>query len=223
VLLGQKAQLSKSFVLATALTERIFDALTLVLVAFAAIRQLGLAASWLAPALNGMLAVGFIGLALLLASRRLERPLLALLARLPLPQRFRPALDSFTRNFLLGMRSFQHPGRAVGFASLTAIIWLGDGLTANLVARAFGLNLALPGALLLISALGLSSAVPSTPGYIGVYQFVAVTVLMPLGFLRSEALACSITLQAVSVVGCLLWGSLGLWRLGGLPQRARDE
>jgi uncharacterized membrane protein YbhN (UPF0104 family) len=71
----------------------------------------------------------------------------------------------------------------------------------------------LPQALLLLAALGLASAAPSTPGYVGIYQFVAVAVLQPFGFSQSEALAYVLVAQAAIYVVVLVWGVLGLWRL----------
>jgi glycosyltransferase 2 family protein len=221
VLLGQKAQISKSYVLATALTERLFDALALVLIGFATVGQFGLTARWLVTALNVMLVVGLSGAAFLLVAPRLEKPLLAVLSGLPLPRRLNTLAADFAHRFLLGARAFQHPGRALGFAALTAVIWLSEGLLAGLTARAFGLTLALPGALLLIAALGLSSSVPSTPGYVGVYQFIAVAVLTPLGFSRNEALTYILAVQAITYILCLLWGTLGLWQLDALPFRGK--
>lgn len=102
---------------------------------------------------------------------------------------------------------------AAALAGLTAAVWLIDACVVVQVARAFNLGLALPGALLLLAALGLASAAPSTPGYLGIYQFVAVTVLMPLGFPRDEALVYIIAFQAVSYAVVILWGALGVWRL----------
>ncbi|NJP07774.1 MAG: hypothetical protein HC837_20230 [Chloroflexaceae bacterium] len=87
-------------------------------------------------------------------------------------------------------------------------------------ARAYALNLTLtlPQSLLLLAALGLASAAPSTPGYVGIYQFVAVTVLPAFDFSRSEALAYILTFQAISLVIVLVWGFVGLWQLGGPPR-----
>jgi uncharacterized protein (TIRG00374 family) len=223
VLVGQKAQISKSYVLATALTERLFDALALVLIGFATVGQFSFAASWLMGALNAMLVVGLSGAALLLVAPLLEKPLLAFLSWLPLPGRLKSLAVDFARRFLLGTRAFQHPGRALGFAALTLIIWIGEGTLAGLTARAFGLTLSLPAGLLFIAALGLSSAIPSTPGYVGVYQFIAVAVLTPLGFSRNEALTYILAVQAISYVQCLLWGTLGLWQLDALPFRGKPQ
>ncbi len=87
-------------------------------------------------------------------------------------------------------------------------------LGAIIVARALNLPpLNLMQALLLLMALGLSSAVPSTPGYIGVYQFVAVTLLPLFSFSQSQALTYVIVMQGLGYVVVILWGLLGLWRL----------
>jgi uncharacterized membrane protein YbhN (UPF0104 family) len=94
------------------------------------------------------------------------------------------------------------------------MIWLMDSLVAISVAWALNLGLTLPKALLLLAALGLSSAAPSTPGYLGIYQFVATTILIPLGFSRGEALAFIITFQATIYSAVIVWGSTGFWRLG---------
>ena len=68
-------------------------------------------------------------------------------------------------------------------------------------------------ALVLLAALGLSSAIPSTPGYVGVYQFVAATVLVPFGFSRPDALAYILISQVFNYVVVSFWGLLGLWQL----------
>jgi len=60
-------------------------------------------------------------------------------------------------------------------------------------------------ALLLLTALGLGSALPSTPGYVGIYQFVAVTVLTPFGIGRDEALAFILVLQVLGSGWCCVW------------------
>jgi uncharacterized membrane protein YbhN (UPF0104 family) len=117
--------------------------------------------------------------------------------------------------FLLGMRALHSPVRALSFLGLSFPIWLGDGLVAVSMAAALRLGLSLPQALLLLAALGLASAAPSTPGYVGVFQFVAVTVLVPFGFTHSQALAYIISYQAIIYVVVLVWGPIGLWRLHG--------
>lgn len=221
-LVGRRAGLSTSFALATALTERMLDVIALVLIGVAAILALPGLPDWLTSAVRVMTAVGLVGLLVVLVATHLENLLKRILLWLPLPASWRVPLVGILEQFLMGMRAFQQPIRSMGFVVFSAVIWLTDALTTTVVARALSLTLTLPQGFLLLVALGLSSAAPSTPGYVGIYQFVAVTLLPPFGFSRSEALAYIIVVQAITYIVVTVWGLLGLWRLGvlGLPRRA---
>ena len=63
-----------------------------------------------------------------------------------------------------------------------------------------------------MAAIGLSSALPSTPGNIGVFQFVTVSVLVPFGVTHTDALAYALILQALNYVVVAILGLLALWR-----------
>lgn len=213
VMIARKGRLSTSYVLATALTERILDGLALVLISFVSLSFLKASLGWLPAAVRVMAVLGVLGMLGLFVAPRTEQLIKALLARLPLPASLARRLFGLIEQFLLGMRAFQNPARALGFAGLTAAVWMSDAVVAVNVAKAFNFRLPLLQALLLLAALGLASAAPSTPGYVGIYQFVAVTVLTPLGFSRDEALVYIIAFQAVSYAVVTLWGALGFWRL----------
>ena len=68
---------------------------------------------------------------------------------------------------------------------------------------------------LLIVALALASVAPSTPGYVGIFQFVAVSVLAPFAVTQSEALALILLFQGVVYAVVTPFGLVGLARLGG--------
>lgn len=84
-----------------------------------------------------------------------------------------------------------------------------DAASTVLGGSALGLAIPIPVAFLLIAGLGLGSALPSTPGYVGIYQFVAVSVLVPFGFSRTDAIAYILVAQALQYVVIGLWGALG--------------
>ena len=98
------------------------------------------------------------------------------------------------------------------FTGLTALIWLMDAVGAVLLAYILKIPLLLQQAFVLLAALGLSSAIPSTPGYVGVYQFVAVTTLAPFGISKADALAYILTSQILGYIIIGFWGILSLWQ-----------
>lgn len=224
-LIARKTGISISYVLATALVERVLDVGALVLISWAAVAALGAAPVWLVTATRVMAALAVVGIAAFFVIPHLHPWIERVLMRLAPPGALRNGLAHLLEQAVLGLRAVHSVRRASGFAGLTAVIWLLDALSLIIAARAFALTLALPQALLLLAALGLSSAAPSTPGYVGIYQFVAVTVLAPFGFSKAEALAFIIGWQAVIYAVVIVWGLIGLWNLGvrRLPGAAKSE
>ncbi len=215
VLIARKASLSTSYTLATAITERIMDTVTLVLISVVALMTLHGMPGWLLASAKIMAVIACGGLAFIFVAPRFEGTLRRGIDALPFPPSLHLRLGGLLEQFLLGMRALHSYRRALGFLGLSFPIWIGDGLVAASVALALRLHLSLAQSLLLLAALGLASAAPSTPGYVGVFQFVAVTVLVPFGFSHSHALAYIISYQAIIYVVVLAWGPIGLWRLHG--------
>jgi hypothetical protein len=160
---------------------------------------------------------------ILFMAPRLEKFIISLIGRIPLPTKWRPSIIHVLEQFLQGAASFQNPGRAALFLLMTCGIWLLDGIGTMFSARAFSLELHLNQSLLLLVGLGLSSAIPSTPGYVGVYQFVAVSILAIFGYPQSQALAFILVAQATGMLLILVWGLIGLWRLGIQPNELGKE
>ena len=65
---------------------------------------------------------------------------------------------------------------------------------------------------------GLGQRAAFHPGYVGIYQFVAVTVLTPFGIGRDAALAYILVAQALGYVVVLAFGLPGLYKLRGGPR-----
>jgi glycosyltransferase 2 family protein len=210
---GDAAGIGGSYALATALTERIMDAILLVIISLTAIFTLHNLPDILVTATRTMAVVGLIGLVGIIMAPRLEKQINWVVNKLPIPERFKKIINDLLERFLLGMRSLQNPGRLFGFLAFSAVIWTIDGFCATQVAAAFNFTISLPIAFIILSALGLSSAVPSTPGYLGVYQLVTVAVMTPFGYRSSDALVFIISWQALSYILLILWGGLGIWQL----------
>jgi uncharacterized membrane protein YbhN (UPF0104 family) len=160
---------------------------------------------------------GALGLVALAVLPYLERMFKALTKAVRLPANVESKLHHLIEHVLRGIKSFHNPSRLSGFLVLTGVIWFLDALTTIIGAKALSLNISFPNALLLIAGLGLGSALPSTPGYVGVWQFVAVNVLTPFGVTRTDAIAYILFYQA------LLYVVIGFWGVFALAKRGRSE
>ena len=206
LIVSTHSPLSKTYVLTTALSERLMDVIALVLWSSLVLLGVHPKPEWmdrLSRSMAAVAAVGALTVAILPHTGDLVRNLLH---RSPLPAALRARLLPLAEQVLLGLRAFHHWGRFGGFALFTAAIWTLDASTAMIASRAFGMNFSFPVAMLLIAALGLGSALPSTPGYVGIYQFVAVTVLTPFGITRDGAMAYIMVMQVVSYAVILIFG-----------------
>ena len=211
--LGRKGGLGTSFVLATAMTERLLDLVALVLIGSMAVLLQTIPSPLLASSLRALAVAGFVGLLIIIAAPFKERLILRIVDRLPLPQKTSKFISEQIGRFLLGMRSLHSGSRLSSFILLTILIWLADAIANTIGVRVVSQSLTIGQALILLAALGLSSAIPSTPGYVGVYQFVAVLVLVPFGFSRAEALAYILISQILNYILVTFWGLLGLWQV----------
>ena len=114
--------------------------------------------------------------------------------------------------------------RAAKWIGLSACTWTRRQLAVGLVARSVGIELAPLEAVFVTSALALGVAIPSSPGYIGTYQWFGVAALGLLDVPVEQALAFSILMQASWYVPTTLAGGaiIGLRALRGKPVHATE-
>lgn len=225
---GRRIKGGIGFVLGTIALERVSDAVFMALAAFVVVAWLPGSPPWLLGAAAGLFAAGLGVIAVLLFTARFRklalRPLRRFSRLAPLTARVEKLLGRFAQ----GTDSLHRPRRLVAFLGLTAALWSLDVLALTVIAAAMGLALSAPQALLFQAAIALSKAVPSTPGYVGVYQFVAASVLPPFGFSPSQALAYVLAYQGALILQSILWGLPGWLILGAgdpraSPRRRRDH
>jgi glycosyltransferase 2 family protein len=215
VMIGERGGISKSFALATALTERIADAVILVAVCAAALSTMGQLPPEITQAIRLMAVIGGIGILLVFVAPRMGGLIHAIIQRIPISTALRDKLDGIASSFLTGAGALQNPGRLVQFAAYSAVLWTIDTVVGVLLARAFNLPITPAQVFVLIATIGIASAIPSTPGAIGVYQYVAVAVLVPFGLSESQALAYIIAFQGNQYLGITILGLIGLLNPGG--------
>ena len=210
--------IGRTFVLTTALSERTVDAVALVFFSSVVLLTLPVRPGWYDSAARPFAIIGISGVTGIAILPKLERVWHYLLDRAPLPERFREKVKHILEQILYGLRSFHDWRRLLAFVSMTVVIWFVDAIGVIIAARSLGIDLNVAMAYLLLTGLGLGSALPSTPGYVGIYQIVAVTVLMPFGYSRAAVIAYTLLLQALQYVSTGLWGLAALLRFRSIKK-----
>ena len=222
-LISRHSSLSKTYALTTALAERLADVIALVLWSSLIVMGLRSEPGWMAGLSRSMAVVAAAGAAAIAVAPHTGGLVRTLLEHIPMPLNLRGRLLGMTEQVLLGLGAFHHWGRFFLFAIFTVAIWLADAASTMVGAASLGLHIPFPVAMLLLAGMGLGSALPSTPGYVGIYQFVAVTVLVPFGISRDGALAYILLAQAIGYVVVLAYGLPGIYRLGGSLRGLRTQ
>ena len=223
IVLGQKTELSKVFTFATTITERVLDTLFLVLLGLILGVTLNELPVWLRPAMRVLCLLSFSALLLLLIAPRTESIIKRIIRFLPIRNKLQENLIQFEDQFLIGARTFQNLKSTAIFFIFTCLIWLLDCIAMLITSKAFNIDLSIEQSLFLLVCLGLSSIIPSAPGNIGVYQFVATLVLSVFSISKDTALAYIIVVQGISMLLTLLWGLAGIINLHlGCDQQHND-
>ena len=184
--LDRREKVTKSATLGTIVVERIFDGITMVgFIAFAALFIR------LDPELDNLLRVGgilfFIGFVvfifLAVSPTRITRLIDLLLGSGPLgavvPESIRRRAHKVSASFIAGLQSLRSGRAVVGVLGTSILAWLLE-TTMYWIIGEYGFNLGLPFVAYMITtaAANLSTLVPSTPGYIGVFEGAAMAVLV---------------------------------------------
>ncbi len=131
-----------------------------------------------------------------------------------LPRFLHARLAGLLANARQGLHFLNRPRTLAAILAFTAAVWMLESLIMLLALRAFGLSLGLGVAALLAAAIGLSFALPLTPGNVGTYQLVCILVLGAAGVERDAAFAFGLGFQAVALVVVAVCGLILLQREG---------
>jgi uncharacterized protein (TIRG00374 family) len=212
--LGLAARMPAGRAFGTVVLDRAFDLVVLVVLLVFGIAAVA-SSGWLVElAVAGVLVVaGFV--AVLLFSRtyvgrrdrsRRERGLLRRLARDTVERLAEP----------LGRRHL------LVWLALSLAAWSMWAVAALLVARSLDLDLSVTDALFVTAVLNLGSAVPSSPGYVGTYEWLGVASLGLVDVDREPALAFTILLHAAWYVPTTVVGAAALGTRAVMQMRRRQ-
>jgi hypothetical protein len=232
-LLGRRREVRASVLLGTVVVERLVDLFFLLVIAISMLWIVDLP-----PLLRGGLlsaAAAGLGLVVVVGALALgERRLVDLAGRLPrLPAGVVPArLAAVVARVATGTRAVREPRQLARVFAATGLAWCAAAVGTALWIQAFGIAAPPYACLLVLAAVNLGGAVPSSPGGIGVYHTLAMLALSVWVADSNIALAYAIGTHGaftLLAIGCGLWAlareglsprDLAAGRLAGNPAGA---
>lgn len=215
--LGLAARIPAGRAFGTVIIDRVCDLVVLVVLLLVGLGAVATSGWLLNLAVGGILLLVVVGLVVLLArvyvgSRGRDRRQRSLVRRL-------------VRDTVETLAEPLERRRVAVWLGLSACAWTAWAVAALLVARALGIHLSVADALFVTAVLNLGSAVPSSPGFVGTYEWLGVASLGLVGVDRETALAFTILLHAawylpttaVGGAALVVRGSLGLRRARATP------
>ena len=209
-LASREKNITKSASLATIFVERmVFDLVALLLI-FGCIlyfSELSLDPS-MVQGLTVAVGIALVGIMfiLVLALKPVQAGHLMTRYLFFVPDSVKESLESLVMKFSRGLVFLTDYRSVASVAGQTLLIWLLMGFSNIFVFKAFGLDLPLDAAYVVLVVVSVSILVPSSPGFVGVYHAGAVWSLMRYGVSQADALSCALVLHAAQYIVVTLLG-----------------
>ncbi len=117
------------------------------------------------------------------------------LALVLLPRRIGAVVANSSEELLAGFAGLRRPSHLLGAVICSFVTWGIEAGAYYIVMRAFDLQFSYAVALLLVGAVNLAGLIPASPGQIGVYEFVIISILAALGIAAPLATAYAVVVH----------------------------
>ncbi|HEY4716440.1 MAG TPA: lysylphosphatidylglycerol synthase transmembrane domain-containing protein [bacterium] len=204
LVVNRKESVSFSAVLGSLVAERAMDGITISLIAFGSL--------WFLPIQNDIkMAVGaFFGvfaalILLLLMLAKFESVRKILFSFLP------AGISKLTENFILGLKGLSNP--TVFFVTFIGSfpIWIFSVLYFYLIEISMDIHLPFSSSIAILISVAIGVAIPSSPGFIGVYHFFCQKALEMYGIEPSVAFGFAVVSHILQYIGVILLGMFFLF------------
>ena len=118
--------------------------------------------------------------------------------------------------FTEGLAIIKHRPNMIRFLISSILIWSIEGLIIFVFIRSLNIDVPVISAYFVMIFIGFGIAVPSAPGYVGVYQFMCIKALSIWGVNESFALTFSLVMQFATFIPMNLIG-LGIFIFSQMP------
>jgi uncharacterized protein (TIRG00374 family) len=218
---GKKENISKSSSLATIVIERVFDGLTLVVLLLAAFLFLGSASypqhtfpGWLKK-MTYLAWVIFLGTLILLYIMMRAKELTGKVIKKVFGFLKEPVLKKIldlTSSFIEGLNILRQRRKILTVSSFSILVWTFEGTTFYLGAKALNLSITYPQAYLTMVVIALGVMIPSSPAFVGVYEYFCITALALFAIDKSLALSYAVLLHFLQFSLIIGFGLFFLWK-----------
>ncbi len=217
VFLGQRERIPIPVVVGTILLEKLFDflAIGVMLALLIALTPLPAAAQVAAASITSVILFGFAFVVALAIWRRPTLRFVGMVEKaLPFGVGPRLRLQQAASDFAEGTDSLKVPALWAGLLGWTLVTWLFSIGSTWAGVLALGVPLGLPAVLLVVVLTSTGQAVPSSPGYVGVYHAASVVALTYFGVDPATALGIALITHAFSYGTLVVSGMVALWTGG---------
>ena len=222
--IGRKENLSKSLSFATIVVERIFDGFTL-LAFLSVILVFFPFPAWLKSAGISAFVFYLLIIAFFVLLKRYKENMLKFLNFIlsPIPKRLSHKTNELLMSFIAGFDVLKSKKQIGLILFYSFSIWTIYAVLTLLVFMSFNFNLPVYAPFLLLVILTFGVMIPSSPGFIGTYQFFCVTGLAFWGVKESDALGFSLVYHASQYVPVTSLGLFYLWKENLSLREIRSE
>ena len=135
------------------------------------------------------------------------------LARTLLPARHADRVAHVAGGLVAGLEVLKSPGRFLAVVAWSLVLWLVNAASFAVCFRAFGLPLPAEGAFLLQGIIGFGVALPSSPGFIGVFEAATRGTLAIYGIDATRAVSYAVAYHVGTFFPITLLGLYSLSRM----------
>jgi glycosyltransferase 2 family protein len=211
-LITKKSNIRMSSALGTIFVERVFDGLSILLIAVFVPFFLPELPPWLirSSIIFSVITIGMlIFMIVLIAGREKTIGLLNPLIK-KFPERYAARIDNLIHHFIDGFKIFTDIKQLSRVAILSLLIWLINVGAICLMILAFSFNLPVAAAVVLMVILIIGIAIPTAPGFIGNWHYACILGLGLFGIPKTDALAFAIVYHFFSLLLTLALGLAAL-------------
>ena len=206
---GEKYKVSKLSILGTVAAERILDGLTVVAILLIGMNIYGQSEFMLKLSITAsLLFFASFGIMFYVCKKKLTDRICSLTKKYSkfLPKKLSDItvngidkINPFLNSFVSGFDTFTVKNKLFYALLLSILTWTGDCMFVNILLWGYDIHISLNAGLLVTSFIALSTIIPSSSMYVGLYQYAFILALDLFGVEKSVALSVALSHQMIMI------------------------